>query len=206
MSISPRLTSQKAVTTLRFLRRDYRQPLLFGAIILFLLITSTLLQSCYLSSKALGCPEGLECPEGTECAARQLVCILDNCGDGIADEDERCDDGNIIAGDGCSADCKSSEICGNEIVDLIFGEQCDRGDRESGDGCSADCRFETCGNGILDTAIGEICDDGNTVGGDGCSADCMSDESCPNGIVDVGEQCEPPTQCCVNCRIDPAQC
>ncbi|HSR97924.1 MAG TPA: DUF4215 domain-containing protein, partial [Kofleriaceae bacterium] len=98
------------------------------------------------------------------------------CGNGLIDRDEVCDDGNTVSGDGCSADCKSTEICGNLILDIAAGEVCDDGNHVSGDGCRADCRStESCGNRIIDVAVGEICDDGNHAAHDGCSADCKSD-------------------------------
>jgi cysteine-rich repeat protein len=34
------------------------------------------------------------------------VSILATCGDGVIDDDEECDDGNAVAGDGCSASCQ----------------------------------------------------------------------------------------------------
>jgi cysteine-rich repeat protein len=45
------------------------------------------------------------------------------CGDGVVDGSagEICDDGNNVNGDGCSADCKSNEICGNGIIEIEFG-------------------------------------------------------------------------------------
>ena len=101
------------------------------------------------------------------------------CGDGVVDPDvgEVCDDGNTVSGDGCSADCKSTEVCGNGIKDK--GEACDDGNKVSGDGCSANCKSrEYCGNGILDP--GEECDNGNFNSGDGCSATCHI-ETC--GVV-----------------------
>lgn len=144
------------------------------------------------------------------------------CGDGYLDRDlgEVCDDGNAASGDGCSADCRSIEICGNGIVDL--GEECDDGNNIDGDGCSAacasdetcgnsivdaaageacddggesatcnaDCTVAACGDGVLNASAGEQCDDGNNMDGDGCSADCTSDETCGNGIVDEGETCD----------------
>jgi len=115
------------------------------------------------------------------------------CGDGNIDLDEQCDDGVDlvtgvpVGGDGCSADCKSAEYCGNGIIDPAT-ETCDDGNTIAGDGCSDNCQSEVCGNGIIDP--GEVCDDGNTVGGDGCSADCTSDETCGNNIVDPGEACD----------------
>ena len=117
---------------------------------------------------------------------------LEICGNAHIDPGEVCDDGNTVSGDGCSADCKSIETCGNGILDTI-SEVCDDGNTVSGDGCSADCKsIEICGNGIIDTYTGEVCDDDNTIDGDGCSHDCKSNETCGNGIVDrvVGEVCD----------------
>jgi cysteine-rich repeat protein len=117
--------------------------------------------------------------------------MVPECGDGMLDPGEVCDDGNTSSGDGCSADCLSDETCGNGVLDVAVGEACDDGNTAGGDGCSADCQSdETCGNSILDP--GEICDDGNRRGADGCSADCRSDETCGNGVVDriVGESCD----------------
>lgn len=61
-------------------------------------------------------------------------------------------------------------------------------------GCSGGRTFAPtvfeCGNLIVDVEVGEMCDDGDTVGGDGCSANCLSDETCNNGYVDPGEQCD----------------
>ena len=130
-----------------------------------------------------------QCDDGGESAACNGDCTLAACGDGVLNltAGEACDDGNTTSGDGCSADCSSTEICGNAVLDP--GEICDDGNNVDGDGCSADCTStEICGNGILDP--GEACDDGNTTGGDGCSADCASDESCGNAIVDPGEACD----------------
>lgn len=53
------------------------------------------------------------------------------------DHGEKCDDGNIIGGDGCSETCQH-ETCGDGIV--CTGEECDDGNVASGDGCSNTCR------------------------------------------------------------------
>jgi cysteine-rich repeat protein len=142
------------------------------------------------------------------------------CGNGVLDAGEVCDDGNTVSGDGCSADCQSTEVCGNGILDVAAGEVCDDGNAVSGDGCSADCQStEVCGNGILDPGEecevgmtsqypcspscrleycgngvldpGEFCDDGNNTPGDGCPANCVSDAIvCGNGLVELGEVCD----------------
>jgi cysteine-rich repeat protein len=144
---------------------------------------------------------GVICPQGYHCVASvQPVCIKDTnqCGNGIVDRGEVCDDGNLKDGDGCSSDCQSDETCGNRIIDSAKGEVCDDGNHIDGDGCSADCKSdEKCGNGVIDRIKGEVCDDGGNVDGDGepghrCSHDCKSDETCGNGTVDraVGEKCD----------------
>src|SRR5690606_16764103 len=105
--------------------------------------------------------------------------------------------------DGCSADCRSREECGNGIVDFDAGEVCDDGNLENGDGCSGTpvevngvmspdpCTSrEVCGNSIVDFHVGEVCDDGNMTSGDGCNSDCRSGEGCGNGLLDPGEECD----------------
>jgi len=121
-----------------------------------------------------------------------------NCGDGILERNEGCDDGNTISGDGCSRICQIENnyecktpgqpcvniaVCGNGH--LTSDETCDDGNTVSGDGCSADCStvekgFQCrvpgkpctpkCGDGTISGT--ETCDDGNTKSDDGCSATC----------------------------------
>jgi MYXO-CTERM domain-containing protein len=53
-----------------------------------------------------------------------------------------CDDGNTMAGDGCSATCRVEvpPACGDGTRDR--GEECDDGNTRSGDGCDDGCFFE----------------------------------------------------------------
>ena len=116
------------------------------------------------------------------------------CGDGTLDTGEQCDDGNTVAGDGCSASCKTESTrpaCGDGKVDA--DEQCDDGNTKAGDGCSPTCTKEVagiCGDGTVNT--GEQCDDGNTTSGDGCSATCRTESGpvCGNGTKEGAEQCD----------------
>lgn len=57
------------------------------------------------------------------------------CGDGVLDLGEECDDGNLIATDGCTDRCT---ICGDGVV--TAPEECDDGNLDEGDGCTAACR------------------------------------------------------------------
>ncbi len=63
------------------------------------------------------------CGEGVSGTGYRRHVTQGRCGDGVRDPGEACDDGNTAGGDGCSADCRSTEVCGNGVVDP--GEECD---------------------------------------------------------------------------------
>ena len=168
-----------------------------------LLALCLLLDACFEPSYPVGlrCSENRTCPPGQTCDV-DGICRIEPlppepdpaCGNGVVDPaaGEVCDDGNNLGGDGCSANCFSTEVCGNAYRDL--GEVCDDGNTVNGDGCSPDClSSEVCGNGIVD--IGEACDEmGNTAT---CDADCTLD-GCDDGNAVNEDQC---TAACV-----PASC
>jgi cysteine-rich repeat protein len=108
------------------------------------------------------------------------------CGNGKIEVEngEICDDGNLVSGDGCDANCKVTG-CGNGVV--TAGEMCDDSNATNGDGCDNNCRPSGCGNGIVSS--GEECDDGNGTSGDGCDANCKV-TGCGNGVVTAGEVCD----------------
>jgi cysteine-rich repeat protein len=165
--------------------------------------------------RPVGCGDGVvggdeACDSGSESALCNINCTLAACGDGNRNPTagEMCDDHNVQGGDGCSADCRSDESCGNRLVD--FGETCDGGGEiatcnedcsvaicgdwrvnrtageecdEGGDTptCDADCSLRRCGDGFRNSSW-EVCDDGNLSDGDGCSNDCRQieeDYGCP---------------------------
>jgi len=70
------------------------------------------------------------------------ICLPAGCGNGMLDNGEACDDGNVSGGDGCSADCRSDERCGNRIVDVAVREVCDDGGLLDHDGCDSTCAPE----------------------------------------------------------------
>jgi len=133
------------------------------------------------------------------CAAAPACRV--GCGNARFDPGEVCDDGNTVDGDGCSQDCRSTEVCGNGIVDTAVGEVCDDGNTRDGDHCSADCHAGTgCGNGRVDVdgaghAL-EECDDGNTDNNDDCRNDCIINR-CGDGFQNTHgtpthrEACDP---------------
>lgn len=145
------------------------------------------------------------CVEGS-CAGGGSVPA--HCGDKTLTQDEGCDDGNTVSGDGCSADCLMVEVgyscavagqlcsriakCGDGVTS--DPEVCDDGNVAPGDGCSPRCTLElgfkcmgdpsmctptTCGDMIKEGA--ESCDDGNVDPYDGCSTICQSEPNCKAG-------------------------
>ncbi|MEZ4366296.1 MAG: DUF4215 domain-containing protein [Kofleriaceae bacterium] len=150
---------------------------------------------------------GEQCDDGNDADTDgcTTACMLPTCGDGHVQLalGEVCDDGNTVDDATCARDCRSDATCGNGVVDFFRGETCDDGNLVSGDGCQANCRLPRCGDGIVDVlpdfAYVELCDDGNTVDGvvvagvfvaDRCDSQCASDQTCGNGVVDAGEQCD----------------
>ncbi len=131
--------------------------------------------------------------------------VVSECGNGILEPGEICDDGKTKDGDGCSADCLKQDPdfdCsaeGKPCVDTVV-----------------------CGNGILEGD--EECDDRNTDDMDGCAGDCSMVEQgfacarpgvdcvllpvCGNAIRERGEQCDDgddtdPDDGCHDCAQDP---
>ena len=106
-------------------------------------------------------------------------CFLLQCGNRIKQKGEQCDDGNLVAGDGCDATCKAEFMCGDNKLDDKFGEQCDPPNAgpncsmeqfkagPAACGCGSTCEYKVCGNGVLQQ--GEDCDPPN---GTTCGANC----------------------------------
>ncbi len=117
-------------------------------------------------------------PCGEDDASPLPACIGVNCGDGVLDAGEECDDGDTSNTNACTNICMNAK-CGDGYLrtDLTSGfddyEECDDGNIVQGDGCNDYCDEEICGNGVLDA--GEECDDWGTVSGDGCSATCQDE-------------------------------
>jgi cysteine-rich repeat protein len=122
---------------------------------------------------------GEQCGPPSATNGCSATCLFENCGNGIKDPGEACDDGNAIESDGCDTNC-TLPACGNGIVDT--GEACDDGNTIDGDGCDHNCtNSTTCGNGVLDA--GELCDDGNTTCG-ACGSTCAAITSQPaTGLI-----------------------
>jgi cysteine-rich repeat protein len=173
-------------------------------------LTGAVASGCSLSESGLECDDDIDNDRDGRIDCADPGCFLEPhcqpCGDGRLDEDEACDDGNLVDGDGCSSRCLK-EGCPNGELDP--GEECDDGNLEPGDGCNFRCEIDLCGNGRFDP--GEECDDGNALSGDGCSARCRIERgggaSCGNGRFDPGEQCDDGNRvsgdgCSAECRAE----
>ncbi len=81
-----------------------------------------------------------------------------DCGNGVIEASEQCDDGNALILDGC------------------VGCMVERGYRCTGEpsACLRQFSGDGCGNGIISRS--EECDDGNARDGDGCSRICLREE------------------------------
>ena len=113
------------------------------------------------------------CNDDGQCVADSAVC-----GNGVIENGEQCDDGNLLDGDGCSATCESQPICGNFVTEP--SEECDDGNTVPGDGCDSTCRVERCGEAT--------CDDSNP-----CTADVCLDPMtsfCDSSPVSDGTPCD----------------
>jgi ELWxxDGT repeat protein/cysteine-rich repeat protein len=117
---------------------------------------------------------------------RQLWAIdgLADCGNGVLDAGETCDDGNLVNGDGCDANCRATG-CGNGIV--TAGEECDDGNAVDDDSCRNGCVLNVCGDGVTHAGV-EACDDGNATDTDACGNDCTL--RCGDGVVQGAEECD----------------
>ena len=128
--------------------------------------------------------------------------VTPQCGNGMIEGAEQCDDGNMNSNDACTNACKTN-VCGDQLVNPD-AEECDDGNPVNTDGCTNDCHLPRCGDHIVQS--GEACDDGNLVDTDGCTTGCALPQ-CGDGIVQPanGETCDdgnPSDQddCKTNCQ------
>lgn len=148
------------------------------------------------------CRSTSDCPSGLQCDNGDCIRFIDpnvNCGNGIENIGEECDDGNRNSGDGCSSECfiestlvASASICGNGTLEEL--EECDDGNRRDDDGCSSTCLLEIgiCGDGVVQTLLGEQCE--SSVHNPALAYLCKNCRflslSCGDGKVDDGEDCD----------------
>ncbi|MBI1826253.1 MAG: DUF4215 domain-containing protein [Planctomycetes bacterium] len=192
--------------------------------------------SCFLSHGGPGCNDANCCQKvcgppnndtfccdtqwDAQCAseAQGSGCVATQCGDGVVQGGEQCDDGNANDNDACTNACtiarcgdgivqtgveecddgnlNNNDACTNSCVLARCGdgivqsgvEQCDDSNANDNDACTNSCRVARCGDGIVESGI-EECDDGNLINTDGCTNSCTLPR-CGDGILQAGEQCD----------------
>lgn len=92
------------------------------------------------------CADGHACYDG--------VCLPSGCGNKLRDQGEMCDEGDTRDRDGCSANCESTEACGNGYIDFTVREECDDSNTLSHDGCSATCNADSPVWTALESPVG----------------------------------------------------
>ena len=114
------------------------------------------------------------------------------CGNGVIDFGEQCDDGNRIEDDGCDARCRRE--CGNGIIE--GAEECDDGNIVAFDGCDPACRREAL-PGPGEDCRGFLCAEGLSCFGvaqagfrNVCTHPCQTNADCAD--FEVETCCEPP--------------
>jgi hypothetical protein len=138
---------------------------------------------------------------GSESSSGEDTEPLPECGNGIVEGEEACDDEEQSAT--CDDDCTLVE-CGDGAINEVAGEQCD----EAGESatCNVDCSSASCGDGIFNATAGEECDEAGRTGT--CDGDCTF-VGCGDGEVNAsaGEACDDAGEsasCDADCTI--AEC
>ncbi len=81
-----------------------------------------------------------------------LVQVSTDCGNGLVEIGEQCDDANDVDGDGCSTSCRD-EYCGDAVINNNGNESCDDGNTSNNDSCTTACEQAVCGDGYVRNGI-----------------------------------------------------
>ena len=161
---------------------------------------------------------------GDNAACFQGKCHDIECGNGITQKDEECDDGDKKEFNGCNSECRfscaSDDETRNCVNDCDLSSTCDDETHAckpgeplpddtlclQGNGYCRDgqCVASTCGDGLVEP--NEECDLGAENGGAECSATCTA-SVCGNGKIEGKEECDDGNTdiydgCNAKCRAD----
>ena len=144
-----------------------------------------------------GCSSTCQIEENSICdgpADGKHSCHTLKCGDGFVDsietKVERCDDFNLINGDGCSDSCEIENGWECEEGSARWGAIGPVGVTVSSRNSGSCKRKEICGDGFR--VRSEQCDDGNTASEDGCSSTCTIEDGFTCSALD-GQTDSPPS-------------
>jgi hypothetical protein len=151
------------------------------------------------------CEVGIPCPPGQACNVNTCRCSEEDlaCGDGLLVFPEQCESGFPCAAPFTfcwNCVCIPFVLCGNMALDP--GEQCDTPPVFCANPqhvCN-NCMCDGCGDANIDP--GEQCEVGINLCPPNTACDfktcrCLSDRkfACPNGVLDLGEECEKGIAC-----------
>jgi len=116
-----------------------------------------------------------------------LPTLCMECGNGVAEYSEECDDGNAFNTDACLNSCTVASCGDGKLWD--GNEECDDGNASNRDACLMNCKIAYCGDREIWDG-NEQCDDGNTSNEDACLNDCTT-ATCGDGYTRAGtEECD----------------
>lgn len=132
-------------------------------------------------------PTGADCGSGNLC--RDGACQAPVCGDGIVTPPEECDDGVNDGTRGCDAHCRFTCLSTDAARDCTPADPCQG--PSTCDDSTHTCAPRTPLAEGTSCAAGRLCRQGR----------CLPN-LCGNGVVDPGEQCDPPngSTCDSNCQ------
>lgn len=121
---------------------------------------------------------------------------LESCGDGIIDPDEGCDDGNVIAADGCSPACQLEPCRGCSGAPSVCSPLPDGAACEDGVFCNGSdtCMAGVCGH-AGDPCVGnadcnDVCNEAQDTCAEPFQTPCTSDGNpCTADVCDSGATC-----------------
>ncbi|MBL9103807.1 MAG: DUF4215 domain-containing protein [Myxococcales bacterium] len=149
--------------------------------------TSTGTTGCAIGSEGCDCGPGDACDDPLVCVDGLCEQPGAECGNGVVEAGEDCDDQNPDNTDECLDTCAAAS-CGDGFVQAGV-EACDDMNPDNTDECLDTCAAASCGDGFVQAGV-EACDDMNPDNTDACLDTCAA-AACGDGFVQAGvEDCD----------------